>query len=246
MPLCPESEPGSPWGQKSRGDLREVNCRSAKLRILVPVAEYTGAGEMGRKEILARYERDESGLSIIDVSIAAIGDLYSNFDRTAHYLRKDLDTEFVDYLIGCAEELAPHPFLVRIGLLRVPDAAQCERVRQSLQTYFAYRRDAELRDLRALFRRAAGLFVLGLTLITVSVFVHDVEVRNPGILTAVVAEGLTVAAWVSLWNTIAMLLLDWQPHRHMIRLFRRLQTAPVIFLSPQNVALPEGQLERAG
>lgn len=200
---------------------------------------------MGRREILARYERDQAGLAIIDVSIAGIGDLYSNFDRTAHYLRKDLDTEFVDYLIGCAEELIPQPFLIRIGLQRIPDAAQCERVRQSLQNYFIYRSDAERRDLRRLFRRAAGLFLLGLVLITVSVFVHDFEVRNPAVLTAVVAEGLTVAAWVSLWNTIAMLLLDWQPHRRMIRLFQRLQHAPVVFRSPQSPALPEMPMERA-
>lgn len=201
---------------------------------------------MSRRDILARYERDAAGCAIIDVSIAEVGDLYSNFDRTAHYLRKDLDTEFVDYLIGCAEELAPHSFLVRIGLQRVPDSAQCERVRQSLQNYFAYRSDTERRDLRGMFRRAAGLFVLGLALITISVFVHNFEVLNPGILTAVVAEGLTVAAWVSLWNTIAMLLLDWHPHRRMIRLFRRLQSAPVVFRSPQLPVAPSPVVERAG
>jgi hypothetical protein len=43
----------------------------------------------------------------------------------------------------------------------------------------------------------------------------------------VVAEGLTIAAWVSLWESLAVLLVDRSPHRQSIRLFQRIAEAPV-------------------
>jgi len=51
-----------------------------------------------KKSIISRYERTENKEVIIDVSIRAVEDLYNNFDRTAPYLKKDLEQEFVDYV----------------------------------------------------------------------------------------------------------------------------------------------------
>ena len=48
-------------------------------------------------------------------------------------------------------------------------------------------------------------------------------------MTEVFAGGLTIAAWVSLWEAIALLFLEWQPHRQNIRIFNRIINAPIRF-----------------
>ena len=57
-------------------------------------------GRLG--DALERYERTSDGKLIIDVSAARVEDLYSNFDRSAPYVRRDLDEDLADYLIACA------------------------------------------------------------------------------------------------------------------------------------------------
>jgi hypothetical protein len=46
---------------------------------------------------------------------------------------------------------------------------------------------------------------------------------------AVFSEGLTIAAWVAIWEALANALLQWAPQRHNIRIFEHLATAPVLF-----------------
>jgi hypothetical protein len=52
-----------------------------------------------KKSVLNRYERSPEGLILIDVTAEKAEDLYSDFDRSAPYIRRDLDPELVDYLI---------------------------------------------------------------------------------------------------------------------------------------------------
>ena len=48
-------------------------------------------------------------------------------------------------------------------------------------------------------------------------------------ITRIVTEGLTVAAWVSLWEALATFLINWAPHRRQIGMYRRIAAAPVTF-----------------
>ena len=52
---------------------------------------------------------------------------------------------------------------------------------------------------------------------------------NEGVLAEVFAQGLTIAAWVSMWEAIANLLLEWHPHRQNVRLYSRIANAAVLF-----------------
>lgn len=184
---------------------------------------------MKGRNILQRYERADDGVFLLDVAVNGVEDLFENFDRTAHYLRKDLNDDLVEYLIGCARELDASLFRIRIGLHRPPSEAQRERVRDSIRHYFSYRIEAERDDIRRLFRRSMLLLASGLVLMLLAYFVREYEQAGGGVLAALFAEGLTVAAWVSLWQVMAYLLMDWHPHRRMIRLFRCLRDAAVEF-----------------
>ena len=45
------------------------------------------------------------------------------------------------------------------------------------------------------------------------------------------SQGLTIAAWVSLWEALAIFLVEWFPHRKNIALYRRLARARLVFRS---------------
>lgn len=182
-----------------------------------------------KKSIIARYERTEKGEVIIDASVRTVEDLYNNFDRTAPYLRKDLDQEFVDYVTDCVREIGREPFTIQISLSAMPGEDVMDRVRRSIRTYFLYLQETDRRAIRNMLRRSIVLFVIGLALLVPAIVMTRRASSSEGVLAEVFAQGLTVAAWVSLWEAIANLFIEWYPHRHDIKQYGRVTDAPVIF-----------------
>jgi len=182
-----------------------------------------------KKSIISRYERTEKNEVIIDASVRTVEDLYNNFDRTAPYLKKDLDQEFVDYIIECVREIGKSDFVIRISLSNMPDEPVMDRVRSSIRTYFQYLQETERRALVTMFRRSIVLFAIGLMLLALAIMATRRFSSSEGVLTEVFAQGLTVAAWVSLWEAIANLFLEWFPHRQDIRRHIKVTNAPVMF-----------------
>jgi hypothetical protein len=182
-----------------------------------------------KKSILSRYERTEQGEVVIDASVRTVEDLYNNFDRTAPYLKKDLDQEFVDYVTDCVREIGSHPFVIRISLSTMPDEPVMDRVRRSIRTYFLYLQETDRRALRNMVRRSILLFAIGVALLVPAILATRRSSMSEGVLAEVFAQGLTVAAWVSLWEAIANLFIEWYPHRHDIKQYGRVTEAPVMF-----------------
>jgi hypothetical protein len=195
-----------------------------------------------KKMILGRYELTDNDQVIIDVSIRTVEDLYNNFDRTAPYMKKDLDQEFVDYIIDCVREIGGNDFVIRVTLSRKPDEVIMDRVRRSIDTFFHYLQEIERRALDAMFRRSFKLFGIGLALLALAIAAARQFSSGEGVLTKVFAQGLTIAAWVSLWEAIANLFVEWHPHSKNIRLYEQVVKAPVIFRhlpADQNAAEPQ-------
>ena len=86
-----------------------------------------------------------------------------------------------------------------------------------------------MRALKAMFNRFLILFGLGIGLLVPAILVTRRSTDSAGVVTEVFAWGLTIAAWVSMWEAIALLLLEWHPHRNNIRLFNRIVHAQVRF-----------------
>jgi len=175
--------------------------------------------------MLGRYERGAAGNVIIDVSAPRIEDLYNDFDRSAPYRRRDLDRDFAEYLIACARELNRIPFRIRLTLDASPDESRLSRIQHSLNTYFEYLREEETQKLQQMFRRSAVLFAIGLAILFASVWLNRLLGAERSVTANVFAEGLTVAAWVSLWESLAVFLIEWFPLRRNIGLYRNLARA---------------------
>ena len=184
---------------------------------------------MKKKTIISRYELTEKNEIIIDASVRVVEDLYNNFDRTADYLKKDLDQEFVDYVTDCVREIGKRAFVIRISLSRMPDNTIMDRVRRSVRTFFLYLQETERRQLRAMLRRSLVLFAIGLALLVLAIAATRRFSSCEGVLAEVFAQGLTVAAWVSLWEAIANLFIEWYPQRQDIKRYGRVTNALVTF-----------------
>lgn len=182
------------------------------------------------RAIIDRYEMNDQRQVVVDLSVRSVEELFDRFDRTAPYLKKDLDPQFVDYLIGSVREIGRHDFIIRLNLEVAPTADHRRRVRQSIRNYLYYLQQTEVRELQSMFRRSLALFGLGLGLLTLAIVAGGRMVDGDSVLGQVFSEGLTVAAWVSLWQALANLIIEWQPHRRELLVYRRIMAAPVHFI----------------
>jgi len=185
-----------------------------------------------KKDILNRYESTDTGEVIIDVSASRVQDLYDNFDKTAPYMRKDLDEQLVHYLLDCAREIGKTKFVIHFNLDEPTDEESNIRVRESVRDYFSYLKELETRKIRDMLRKSFFFLGIGLGILALSLWVGKITVSRSNVFIQVIGEGLTVAAWVSLWESLTTFLLQWTPNRNEIRLCDRLSKSQVYFVTP--------------
>lgn len=179
--------------------------------------------------VLERYARTEDGRYVIDITAGKTADLYNDLDKHAPYVRKDLNQDLVDYLIESARDLGREKFTIQIHIFEPPDDAMKERITSSINSYFLYLKTVELNELARTMRTSFIFFVIGLIILFFSVWVNQQLADDATVLTKVFAEGLTVAAWVSLWEALATFLVNWTPYTRQIKLYERIAGAPVSF-----------------
>ncbi len=186
---------------------------------------------MAKKDIISRYAVTDTGEIIIDVSAQRVQDLYSDFDKTAPYIKKDLEEGLVEYLLDCSREIGNTKFVIHFNLDEPIDEESNLRVKESIKTYFSYLKELEIRKMRNMLRRSLFLLGIGLSILVSSLWISKITAFSENVLIQVVSTGLTVAAWVSLWESLATFLIEWSPNRNEIQLCDRFLTAPVSFVN---------------
>lgn len=182
--------------------------------------------------ILDRYARTADHKVIIDIAAGKVEDIYNDMDRYAPYRRKELDQGLVEYLIDSAREIGRHDFVIHFRLTTPADTRLTCRAQTSIHNYFHYLIALEFRKLAAMTRSSVIFLAIGVVILSLSVLVNQRLGDHDTVIAKVIAEGLNVAAWVSLWNAIANVLVHWTPHRALIKMYQRIATAPVIFHDP--------------
>jgi AcrR family transcriptional regulator len=182
-----------------------------------------------KKKILDRYPCDSCGRRVVDIATQRVNDLYDDYDKNAPFLKKGLNDYMVEYLIESVRELDREPFRVNFSLAEELDDPIKERVRNSVASYFDYLLEKNLRQLHAIFRTASILLLLGVVMLSVSIYMNYRFELSDTIVKRVLAEGLLIASWVSLWEALAGLLLNWQPAMRERIIYRRLLRSEVTF-----------------
>ncbi len=186
------------------------------------------------KKIVDRYEHTADGLVIVDVAARRVEDLYEDFDKTAPYHKKDLDEDLASYLTECVREIGQVDFVIRFMFECYPSEEFMLRVRTSVHKFFIYQRELELGAMNKMLRTSATLLIIGIIILGLSLWVNHLFIVDgtPSFLNTVFAEGLTIVAWVSVWEALATFLLNWPEHLFLIRLFQKIADAPVQFQPP--------------
>lgn len=183
-----------------------------------------------KENILARYPRAEDGRYLIDITAGKINDLYNDFDKDAPYVRKELDQDLADYIADSARDLGKEDFSIRFHLQEPPDEAMKARIITSINSYFMYLKTIELNELARTLRTSLIFLVVGIAILFLAVWVSQQMTPTPTVLSKVFAEGLTVAAWVALWESLATFLINWTPYKRKINIYERIAAAPVQFI----------------
>lgn len=182
-----------------------------------------------QEHILERYSRTENGEFIIDLAAHRMEDLFDFYDRTSSFLKKDLDGQLVDFIVDSAREVGAAPFVIRVSLAVPVAPDQKQRLQASIREYFLYLKDLQRRQIRGRIRSSMVLLLAGLCILTLTVFINKIQGIHDSVIGSVFAEGLTIAAWVSLWEALATFLINWPPLRANVRLYERIATTPVYF-----------------
>ncbi|OHD99122.1 MAG: hypothetical protein A3E21_06730 [Sulfurimonas sp. RIFCSPHIGHO2_12_FULL_36_9] len=182
-----------------------------------------------KKEILERYEHTDIGEIIIDISTKKVEDLYSNFDKKSHFLKKDLNQDLVEYIIDSANEIEQENFIIRFNFETEVDNEATASVVNSVNRFFTYLQEHEHRKMKDMLKKSISLFIVGVVIAGISAFMSQSILMEKSILFAVIAEGLTVAAWVSLWESLATFLIRWMPYKKKILLYERIANAKIVF-----------------
>jgi len=182
-----------------------------------------------KQDIFSRYESHSEKRLAIDVSVGRIEELFEDFDSAASYVKKDLDQDFVDYLIDSVREIGRYDFVIRINLPMPVQERHRKRVRKSIKSYFRYLELLERGKLKKMLWKSFLLFCLGMFLLTISLSLGGNMAYVSGMLREVMVEGLTVAAWVSLWSAFGGLIFELASIVGNIRIYRRIASREVVF-----------------
>ena len=182
-----------------------------------------------KEDIFSRYESHSGRRLAIDVSVGKIEELFEDFDSAASYVKKDLDQDFVDYLIESVREIGRYDFVIRVRLPVVVPERHRKRVRKSIKSYFMYLELLERRKLRKMFWKSFLLFLVGMLFLVLSMSVKGNMAHVTGVIRELTTEGLTIAAWVSLWSAFANLIFELGRIVSDIRIYRRIATREVVF-----------------
>lgn len=182
-----------------------------------------------KKHILERYPRTSDGKFIIDITADRVEDLYANFDKHAPYARKELDENLANYISDSARDLGKVEFIMQFRFLVLPDDSLKERIRGSIHNYFLYLKEIELRELMRNMRISLIFLLVGIATLFLTVWVNQIIPEEASVISKVFAKGLTVAAWVSLWEALATFLVNWTPYTRQIKMYERIAKAPIVF-----------------
>ncbi|MCW8899995.1 MAG: hypothetical protein OQK75_09880 [Gammaproteobacteria bacterium] len=181
------------------------------------------------KAIFEHYAQTADGSYIIGINAGKVSDLYNNYDIYTPYDRKKLDQDLGEYIIDSARDLNEANFIIQFQLIEPPAEDMKVRITTSIKSYFIYLKSIELSELSRVMRKSMIFFLIGIAFLFLSVWFNEQLTSESKVVTKVFVQGLTVAAWVSMWEALATFIINWLPYTRKIKLYERIASAPVTF-----------------
>jgi gas vesicle protein len=175
------------------------------------------------QDILDRYDKDNTNRVIIKISTKKIEDLYNDFDKESSFSKKDLDEELVEYIIDSVKEIGDEKFVIKF-YFKERSEENYERVTNSIKNFFEYLQDLEKSSMKEQITNSFIFMIIGIFFTTISLTLSDESLTQK-----ILSEGLMVAGWVSLWESLATFLIKWLPFSKKLKIYKRVVKAEVEF-----------------
>ncbi len=180
---------------------------------------------------LARYDISSDNQFVIDVNIPGPDDLFEKFDENASFYKKDLNPEFLRYLLECVDEIGlKNKFMIRIGL---PENQAKETdegdIAFSFKQYFEYSIFLCKKEIKTVSFRLLLHVALAITTLLLMVTFNVADTIHAAGLLSLVGSGLPAAIWVLLLTGLSRFLFRLMTQRARIKIYRALKNTPVEF-----------------
>lgn len=180
---------------------------------------------MSNEKSLERYKH-ENDFTIIEVGVKNSRQLFNERDP-APFRERDLDSQFVVYLVSAVEEFSLHT-KIKIRILSSDEAdlalENSLMIGDAVRSYFRY--ESELTRSKQLKRNRSAryFFLIGVVvLIICSGLAQWIESAplTPAII-KIGSGGFVILGWVAMWHPIEALLYDWWPIREQRQYFDKI------------------------
>ncbi len=178
-----------------------------------------------------RYEFTRDGRAIIDISVESISDLFNSFDKKATFTKRELDQDFVEYVIDCVKEIGEVDFVIRITIDREYNMLQENILRKAMVNHFMFQHEVERRNLRKEFRKFSTLLVLGIALMLAVSYYQFPEGNEVELWQKILQEGLVIASWVAFWEAFTSLIFGFSPFYQKSGIYGKIVAAEVRVLN---------------
>jgi hypothetical protein len=175
-----------------------------------------------------RY-RQEQDYYCIDIFLTSILQLFDRIDPSP-FIEKDLDDNFVKYLILCLSELRAVKNVKLVIKMNEhnPNYLKNHDIEEAIQNFFSYEVENTENELTLLFRQGRWALLMGMLFLVLCQFAGFFLTQTfSGVLVNAINEGITVMGWVALWWPTNLFLYEWLPYKDKIKLFKRLKQVKV-------------------
>lgn len=169
-----------------------------------------------------------TGAFVIEVSVDNYNEIFNGWDPSP-VKRRDLDPELADYLEDCSLDI-PLKYPVEVQFFMPHNAKDAEKEQLSKEgiiNNFVFAADFIRKELSDIKKKT---FIDGLgAIIFLSLGYLLKQKVQPGFLTAILTEGITIGGWVFLWEAFSLLFFSGQDIQSRLKRYLRFQDTDIVF-----------------
>ncbi len=177
-----------------------------------------------------RYKHENNNI-IVEVGIKNLRQLFNERDP-APFRERDLDPQFVIYLVSAVEEF-PLRTKMKIRILTAENedlsSENSHAIQDAISAYFKYESTLAKSKLRKRHRTARYFSLIGLITLIVCLSLAQLidSVKLVPRITNIASVSLMIIGWVAMWHPIEALLYDWVPIREQRQYFDKIASLGV-------------------
>jgi hypothetical protein len=182
---------------------------------------------MFKNPILKRYEKTDDGKIIVNVAVEKLDHLFNEFDATSKFAKRDLNTDFADYVSECVHEIRKNDFILRLDIPgKKRNKKKEDTVKKAIENYFIYSMNKQKIMMREIAAKTFFHFVISVLLFAFVLFVSP-RIDSETTIHLIFIEGLTIAVWVIMWPVFSDFLYEWISELRDYNIYKRIRDCDV-------------------